>query len=118
MTLCLYEFFLNPFFQKWTKGRSRDKLQNKVIFDQDAYDKLMSEIPQYRLISPAVVSDRLKINGSLARAAILLLAEKGLIRKVDQHSSQYIYTRIGGDVEAQTTQEETAKGGKGKKAKK
>lgn len=79
--------------KKWTKGRTRDKLQNKVFFDQDTFDKLISEIPSYRLITPAVISDRLKINGSLARVAIQHLCEKELIKKVDHHSSQQIYSR-------------------------
>lgn len=35
----------------------------------------------------------LQINGSLARAAIQLLEDEGLIRRVSRHSAQLIYTR-------------------------
>lgn len=35
----------------------------------------------------------MQINGSLARAAIRELLEKGLIRAVAKHSTQSIYTR-------------------------
>jgi small subunit ribosomal protein S25e len=46
-----------------------------------------------------VLVDRLKINGSLARAALKDLEEKGVIRKVVGHSTGSIYTRAaaGGD---------------------
>ena len=53
----------------------------------------------YRLVTVAVLVDRLKINGSLARAALKDLEEKGVIRKVVGHASGSIYTRAaaGGD---------------------
>merc|ERR1712166_559146 len=43
----------------------------------------------------------LKINGSLARRAITKLLEAGLIRPVEKHSRQQIYTRNVGDDEAE-----------------
>jgi len=79
--------------KKWSKGKVRDKLNNLVLFDQATYDKLLKEVPSYKLITPAVVSERLKVRGSLARKALKELQEKGLIRLVIQHSSQMIYTR-------------------------
>ena len=60
-------------------------------------EKLLKEVPTYKLITPAVVSDRLKIRGSLARRGLALLVEKGLIRCVSKHSSLSIYTRAGGE---------------------
>ena len=56
--------------KKWSKGKVRDKLNNLVLFHKAAYDKLCKEVPNYKLINPAVVSERLKIRGSLARAAL------------------------------------------------
>jgi small subunit ribosomal protein S25e len=49
---------------------------------QGTYDKLYKEVPTYKLITPSIVSERLKVRGSLARRALLELEEKGLIRKV------------------------------------
>lgn len=46
----------------------------------------------YRLITVAVLVDRLKINGSLARAALKDLEEKGVIKKVVNHSCGNIYS--------------------------
>ncbi|PVD27023.1 hypothetical protein C0Q70_12173 [Pomacea canaliculata] len=57
------------------------------------YDKLYKEVPSYKLITPSVVSERLKVRGSLAKQALRELHSKGLIRLVSKHSSQLIYTR-------------------------
>uniref|UniRef100_A0AAR2JCE4 40S ribosomal protein S25 n=1 Tax=Pygocentrus nattereri TaxID=42514 RepID=A0AAR2JCE4_PYGNA len=85
--------------KKWSKGKVRDKLNNLVLFDKATYDKLYKEVPNYKLITPAVVSERLKIRGSLARAALLELLGKGMIKLVSKHRAQVIYTRNtkGGD---------------------
>ena len=49
--------------------------------------------PQSKLITPSALVERLKINGSLARAALRELKEKGLVKPVSLHHSQIIYTR-------------------------
>lgn len=79
--------------KKWSKGKVREKLTNAVLFDQKTYDRLITEVPKVKLITPSVVSERLKVNGSLARAGIRELVSKGLIRVVSYHSKQGIYTR-------------------------
>ena len=47
--------------KKWSKGKSRDKLNNLVLFDKGTYDKLYKEVPTYKLITPSIVSERLKV---------------------------------------------------------
>uniref|UniRef100_K3YLR6 40S ribosomal protein S25 n=1 Tax=Setaria italica TaxID=4555 RepID=K3YLR6_SETIT len=79
--------------KKWSKGKQKEKVNNSVLFDQATYDKLLTEAPKYKQITPSVLSERLRINGSLARRAIKDLMARGLIRMVAQHSSQQIYTR-------------------------
>ncbi|XP_014209067.1 40S ribosomal protein S25 [Copidosoma floridanum] len=79
--------------KKWSKGKVRDKLNNAVLFDKVTYDKLLKEVPSYKLITPAVLSERLKIRGSLARRALIELHSKGLIKQVVAHHAQLIYTR-------------------------
>nr|ABW90430.1 putative ribosomal protein S25 [Barentsia elongata] len=79
--------------KKWSKGKVRDKLNNLVLFDKPTYDKLYKEVPNYKLITPSVVSERLKVKGSLARSALQELHGKGLIKLVSKHHSQLIYTR-------------------------
>merc|ERR1739843_83142 len=83
--------------KKWSKGKTKEKLNNLVLFDQATYEKLLKEVPTYKLITPSVVSERLKVRGSLARKALDELCVKGLIKQVVQHHAQTIYTRVTKD---------------------
>merc|ERR1712159_166413 len=83
--------------KKWSKGKVREKLNNAVTFDQATYDKMMKEAANFKLVTPSVISERLKINGSLARRAIKELLVVGSIKCVAKHSDQLIYTRNTGD---------------------
>merc|ERR1712029_196491 len=83
--------------KKWSKGKTRDKLNNLVLFDKPTYEKLLKEVPTYKLITPSIVSKRLKVRGSLARKALAELTHQGLIIQVVQHSAQTIYTRVTKD---------------------
>jgi small subunit ribosomal protein S25e len=77
----------------------KDKANHAVVLDKATSDKLNKDVQSYRLITVAVLVDRLKINGSLARKALHDLEEKGQIKKVVGHSRGSIYTRAvaGGD---------------------
>ncbi|KAB2615092.1 40S ribosomal protein S25-like [Pyrus ussuriensis x Pyrus communis] len=46
--------------KKWSKGKQKEKVNNMVLFDQGTYDKLLSEVPKYKLITPSILSDRLR----------------------------------------------------------
>ena len=37
-------------------------MDNLVLFDKGTYDKLYKEVPTYKLITPSIVSERLKVN--------------------------------------------------------
>ena len=73
------------YLQKWSKGKVRDKLNNLVLFDKGTYEKLYKEVPNYKLITPSVVSERLKVRGSLAKKGLRELYVKG---------TQTIYTML------------------------
>uniref|UniRef100_A0A0K0DBA6 Innexin n=1 Tax=Angiostrongylus cantonensis TaxID=6313 RepID=A0A0K0DBA6_ANGCA len=79
--------------KKWSKGKVRDKLNNMVLFDQATYDKLYKEVITYKLITPSVVSERLKVRASLAKAGLRELQAKGLIKCIVHHGGQVVYTR-------------------------
>ena len=79
--------------KKWSKGKVREKLNNLVMFNQETYDRVDKEVPKMKLITVSTVSERLKINGSLARIALKDLENKGLVRPVSIHNSQLIYTK-------------------------
>ena len=83
--------------KKWSKGKLKEKVNNAVLFDKATYEKLTNEAVKSKLITVSTLSDRLRITGSLARAALKELAAKGVIKAVNLHSSQVIYTRaVGG----------------------
>merc|ERR1711992_486768 len=80
--------------KKWSKGKVKEKLANLVMFDKPTYDKLLKEIPKAKLITPSVVSERLRVNGSVAKVAIRHLEEKGLTTHVcEKHHAQMIHRR-------------------------
>ncbi|XBI57824.1 hypothetical protein VPH35_039146 [Triticum aestivum] len=67
------------------KGKQKEKLNNAVLFDQATYDKMLSEAPKYKLVTPSVLSERLRGHqGPDGR---------GLVREVSLHASQQIFTR-------------------------
>lgn len=70
--------------------------------DQATYDKMVKEVPTYKLVTTAVLVDRLKVNGSVARRALLDLEKKGLIKAVSLTSSLPIYTRATAAVAEET----------------
>ena len=67
--------------QKWSKGKVKEKLANLVLFDKGTYEKMLSDVPKQKLITPSIISEKLKVNGSLARKAIKELSSKNLIRE-------------------------------------
>merc|ERR1711964_836446 len=80
--------------KKWTKGKVKEKLMNDVMWTKGSVDKLMKEIPKSKLITIATISERLKVNASLAREGLRFLEDKGLILQVgEQHAAMRIYTR-------------------------
>ena len=79
--------------QKWSKGKVKEKLANLVLFDKITYDKMLADIPKLKLITPSIISEKLKVNGSLARKALKELHSKELIRPILQHKHQAVYTR-------------------------
>lgn len=61
-----YSFFVFLIQQKWSKGKQKEKVNNMVLFDQATYDKLMSEAPKFKLITPSILSDRLRVPNSIS----------------------------------------------------
>ena len=86
--------------KKWSKGKARDKVDNKVLLSKEQFDRLHEEVPKMKLITVSAVVEKLKVNGGLARRALRDLAEEGKIRPILLSRAQQIYTRnIGEDEE-------------------
>eukprot|EP00308_Calcidiscus_leptoporus_P003619 CAMPEP_0119403126 /NCGR_PEP_ID=MMETSP1334-20130426/143226_1 /TAXON_ID=127549 /ORGANISM="Calcidiscus leptoporus, Strain RCC1130" /LENGTH=108 /DNA_ID=CAMNT_0007427067 /DNA_START=505 /DNA_END=831 /DNA_ORIENTATION=- len=79
--------------KKWSKGKVKEKLANLVLFDKPTYDKMLVDVPKLKLITPSIISEKLKVNGSLARKAVKELVSQNLIRPILTHKHQHIYTR-------------------------
>lgn len=79
--------------KKWSKGKVREKLNNLVMWDKSTKEKLYAEVPKYKVITVSVISDRLKVNGSLAREALRVLAAEGHIKCVNHDTKAKVYTR-------------------------
>jgi small subunit ribosomal protein S25e len=47
--------------QKWSKGKQKEKVNNAVLFDQTTYDKMLSEVPKFKQITPSILSERLRV---------------------------------------------------------
>eukprot|EP00754_Rhynchopus_humris_P048496 Rhum_TRINITY_DN7823_c0_g1::Rhum_TRINITY_DN7823_c0_g1_i1::g.24814::m.24814/K02975/RP-S25e, RPS25; small subunit ribosomal protein S25e len=79
--------------KKWSKGKTRDKLDNAVMWTKNSLDKLEKEVPNYKVITINAISERLKVNGSLARQALNHLEAKGAIKPVSFSSKIRVYTK-------------------------
>jgi len=85
--------------KKWSKGKSRDKVNNLVLFNKETYDRLNDEVPKMKLITVSAMVEKLRISGGLARRALRELEEEGKIKPVCISRAQKIYTRNVGDDE-------------------
>jgi len=104
--------------KKWSKGKVKDKANNAVLLDKETLGKILKEVPQYKVITPSVLVDRLKINGSLARLSLRELYKQGKIKLVASHHAQLIYTRTTAAAEEAKEAEEKPKEEKVEKGKK
>ncbi|KAF0986692.1 hypothetical protein HZS_862 [Henneguya salminicola] len=80
--------------KKWSKGKTRDKLENQVFLDQLTYDKAAKEIAKMVLVTPAIVSEKYKLKVSIARNLLKQMAEKNITKIVQKSNSSLICTRI------------------------
>uniref|UniRef100_A0A8C9L1G6 40S ribosomal protein S25 n=1 Tax=Panthera tigris altaica TaxID=74533 RepID=A0A8C9L1G6_PANTA len=71
--------------KKWSKGKVQDTLNDLVSCDKATCDKLHK--------TPAVVSERLKIQGPLAGVAFQELLSEELRKLVAKYRALVIYTR-------------------------
>merc|ERR1712094_153482 len=68
--------------KKWSKGK-----------DKATLEKLNAEVPKYKMITPSILVDRMRVNGSLARYCINMLWKEGKIKPVSKSRAQWIFTR-------------------------
>merc|ERR1739848_318056 len=72
--------------KKWSKGQTKEKANHLCLFNADTYNKLLKEVPKYKLITLSVLVERFNINGTLACEAIKYFLQKKLITPILKHS--------------------------------
>jgi len=78
--------------KSWTKVKVKEKLNNAVFLDEKQYERMLKEVPKILCITRAVLCEKFKVGGSIARALIKDLAKKALIVPIGvQHHSFDLY---------------------------
>ena len=80
--------------KKWSKGKTREALDNAILWTKAQISKLETEVPKYKVITPSIVSDRLKVSVALANNGLKHLQEKNLVKLVANSSKFKVYTRV------------------------
>merc|ERR1711997_43724 len=106
--------------KKWGKVKVADKANNEVYLEQKKYDKILTEVPKILCVTRAVLIEKFKVNGSIARSLIQELASRGDIKRVgDAHHSFDLFTGTKAKSAAEKEKEElAAREAKEKKGKK
>mmetsp|Transcript_20636 Transcript_20636/g.48666 ORF Transcript_20636/g.48666 Transcript_20636/m.48666 type:complete len:120 (+) Transcript_20636:18-377(+) len=82
--------------KRWAKLKVKDKKNYRVVFNQELYDRVVKDVPKkMKIITIYNMIEAYKINGSLARKIIDVLANDGKIREVARHGAFRIYTKVG-----------------------
>jgi small subunit ribosomal protein S25e len=78
--------------KSWTKVKVKEKANNAVFLEEKQYERMLKEVPKILCITRAILCEKFKVGGSIARALIKDLSKKNLIRPVgDQHSKFDLY---------------------------
>ena len=75
--------------KSWTKVKVKDKLNLDVFLDEKRWAKMATEIPKILVITRATLSEKYKVNGSVARSIIRELSKQGTIKRVGDASSTF-----------------------------
>ena len=107
--------------KSWTKTKVKEKLNNAVFLEEKQYERMLIEVPKILCVTRAVLCEKFKVGGAIARALIKDLARRQLIRPVgEQHHSFDLYRgaqakSAAEKAEAEAAEAEAATKKKGKK---
>merc|ERR1739838_631038 len=79
--------------KSWTKVKVKDKLNNDVFLDQKRFEKLSNEIPKILCVTRAILCEKFKINGSVARFLINHLVKENLLRPIGEQRNNFSLCR-------------------------
>jgi ribosomal protein S25 len=102
--------------QKWGKGKSKDKLENKTFLSKPEFEAIEKGISKMKLISVSILHDKYKCIGSISRRLIKHFEAAGKIRRyAPGNANQYLYTGV--DVGKEEVKAEVTTKGKAATAK-
>merc|ERR1711920_85175 len=107
--------------KSWTKTKVKEKLNNAVYLDDKQFERMLKEVPKILCVTRALLIEKFKIGGSIARALIKELAKRNLIIPVgQQHHSFSLYRGAQAKTAAEKAEAEAAEAeaAKTKKSKK
>ena len=78
--------------KSWTKVKVKEKLNNAVYLEEKQYERMLKEVPKILCITRAVLCEKFKVGGAIARALIKDLSKKNLIVPIgSQHATFDLY---------------------------
>merc|ERR1711982_297165 len=75
--------------KSWTKTKVKEKLNNAVFLDDKQFERMLKEVPKILCVTRALLIEKFKIGGSIARALIKELSKRGLIVPVGQQHHNF-----------------------------
>ena len=89
-----------------------------MFVDQKRFDKIASELPKILCITRAIICEKFKVNGAVARSLIREIAARGDIKRVgDAHAKFDLFTGTKAKSAQQRAEEEKAAAATEKKKK-
>ena len=76
--------------KKWSSGKVKDKLNNKVLLDETTIANINKEIGNMRIASVSTVSEKFKVGGSIARRIIRLYLANGKLQQIGFNHHQLV----------------------------
>ena len=80
--------------KKWSKGKVKDKLDNKVFIDDALWATIQKEVPNMSLVTVANLSEKYKMIGSIARQVIKILVDEAKLEPVG-HQHKTLSMHVG-----------------------
>merc|ERR1712195_344967 len=79
--------------KSWTKTKVKEKLNNAVYLDEKGFERMVKEVPKILCVTRAVLIEKFKIGGSIARALIKELCKKVLSSQSVSNITHSTFTR-------------------------
>jgi small subunit ribosomal protein S25e len=75
--------------KSWTKVKVKEKLNTAVYLEKAQFERMIKEVPKILCVTRAVLIEKFKVGGSIARALIKELLKRELLVAVGQQHSTF-----------------------------